>query len=78
MKNNSSVIVDKETFRKWIVSCCNSFLENEDELYNLFKNGSASIEITFPIRIDEIPTMEIVVNKIIKDSEDKVKIIQYL
>ena len=68
----------KEEFHKWVMSCCDTFVRNEDKLYNLFKGGTRAIDITFPIRINDIPIMEINVCKVVQNNEEKIIVIKNL
>lgn len=68
----------KEEFHEWIVSCCDTFVRNEDKLYNLFNGGTRAIDIIFPIRIGEVPIMEINVCKVVQNNVEKAIVIKNL
>lgn len=70
--------MDKESFREWILACCDTFLREEDKLYALYNKGTIGIDIIFPLRVDEVAKMEIVVNKIVQNNEEKVLVIKSL
>lgn len=70
--------LDKENFHEWIMACCDTFLRNEDKLFALFNDKTTAIDITFPIRISEIPTMEINICKVIQNNEEKIVVIKNL
>lgn len=70
--------MSKEYFREWILACCDTFMRNEDKLYNIYRDHTTSMDIIFPIRVDEVASMEIVVNKIVMNEENKIVVIKNL
>lgn len=78
MKLINPVGMDKETFHEWILACCDTFVRNEDKLFALYKEGTRAIDITFPMRINEVAQMIIEVNKIVQNNEEKIIVIKNL
>ena len=72
--------MSKDMFREWVIACCDTFVRDIDKLYSLYENGNYStyIDITFPLRVNEVATMEINVNKIVRNEEEKVVVIKSL
>lgn len=68
--------MSKEDFREWILACCDTFMRNEDKLYNMYRDHTTSMDIIFPIRVDEVASMEIVVNKTVMNEENKIVVIK--
>ena len=78
MNNINPVGMDKERFHEWILACCDTFVRNEDKLYSLYHGGTRAIDITFPIRVDEIATMIIEIEKVVQNNEEKIVVIKNL
>ena len=69
---------DKESFHEWIMACCDTFVRNEDKLYNLIQDKTRAVDVRFPIRINEVATMVIEIEKIIQNNEEKIVVIKNL
>lgn len=67
---------DKDSFHEWILACCDTLARNEDKIFNMTRDSTRYIDITFPIRVDEIPTMLINIEKIIQNEEQKIVVIK--
>lgn len=70
--------LNKEDFHEWVLACCDTLVRQEDQIYNITKDGTTYIDITFPIRVGEIPNMIIEVNKIVQDNEQKIVVTRNL
>ncbi len=51
--------LSKERFDNLIKSYCDTLQRNKDKLYEFYKDRTYEMNITFPIRINEIATMEV-------------------
>lgn len=69
---------DKESFHEWIMACCDTLVRNEDNLYNLIQDKTRAVDVRFPIRINEVATMVIEIEKIIQNNEEKIVVIKNL
>lgn len=69
---------DKESFHEWIMVCCDTLVRNEDKIYNMSRDHTRAIDITFPIRPGELPTMLIEIEKIVQNNEEKIVVIKNL
>lgn len=69
---------NKDSFHEWILACCDTLVRNEDKLYSMIKDQTRYIDITFPIRVDEIPTMRIEIEKIVQNYDEKIVVIKNL
>lgn len=78
MINLDGVGMDKELFHEWIMACCDTFVRNEDKLYNLMQDKTRAIDVRFPIRVNEVATMVIEIEKIVQNYEEKVVVIKNL
>ena len=78
MNRLNGLYADKESFHNWILSCCDTLVRNEDKLYSMIKDQTRYIDITFPIRVDEIPTMRIEIEKIVQNYDEKIVVIKNL
>ena len=78
MTNFKNPACDKESFHEWIMSCCDTLIREEDKIFNMTKDKTRFIDITFPLRVGETPTMLIQIEKIVQNSEDKIFIIKNL
>lgn len=78
MKYINTVGMDKDSFHEWVLACCDTFVRNEDKLFILYENGTRAIDITFPMRANELAQMIIEVNKIVQNNEEKIIVIKNL
>lgn len=69
---------DKESFHEWIMACCDTLVREEDKIYSMTRDKTRSIDIIFPIRINEIPTMLIEIEKIVQNNEEKIIVLKNL
>ena len=69
---------DKESFHEWILSCCDTLVRNEDKLYNITRDYTRAVDITFPIRVDEVATMIIEIEKVVQNYDEKIVVIKNL
>ena len=76
MINLDGVGMDKELFHEWVMACCDTLVRNEDKLYNLIQDKSRAVDVTFPIRIDEVASMIIEIDKIVQNHEEKIVVIK--
>lgn len=65
--------MSKTDFHKILEAWCNSLMEYEEELYNLCKCYTREISITFPLKCDNVLTMQINCEKVIHDNEVIIK-----
>lgn len=72
------VYPDKESFHEWILSCCDTLVRNEDKLYNITRDYTRAVDITFPIRVDEVATMIIEIEKVVQNNEEKIVVVKNL
>lgn len=78
MRRFDGSYADKESFHEWIMACCDTLVRNEDKLYSMSRDNTRAIDITFPIRPGEIPTMLIEIEKIVQNNEEKIVVIKNL
>ena len=69
---------NKESFHEWIMACCDTLVRNEDNLYNITRDKTRGVDVTFPIRAGEIAEMIIEINKIVQNNEEKIVVIKNL
>ena len=73
----NTCFANKESFHEWVLACCDTLVRNEDRIYNMTKDYTRYIDITFPIRVDnEISTMLINIEKVVQNEEQKIVVIQ--
>ncbi len=51
--------LSKEQFNNLIKSYCDTLERNKDKLYEFYKDRTYDMTISFPMKINEIPTMEV-------------------
>ena len=66
MTRLDGVYADKESFHEWIMACCDTLVRNEDKLYNMTRDMTRAIDVTFPIRVNQVATMVIEIEKIVQ------------
>ena len=67
---------DKESFHEWIMACCDTLVRNEDKLYNITRDMTRAVDVTFPIRVNEVASMIIEIDKIVQNHEEKMVVIK--
>ena len=60
------------------MACCDTFVRNEDKLYNLLQDKTRGVDVIFPIRVGEEAEMIIEINKVIQNNEEKIVVIKNL
>ena len=65
--------MSKTDFHKILEAWCNSLMEYEEELYNLQKYSTCKLSITFPLKVNEVLTMQINCEKLIHGNEFIIK-----
>lgn len=51
-------IAEKEEFHRLLKECCETFLNNEEELFELSQRLCLGVEVVFTFEPDSIPTMQ--------------------
>ena len=78
MNRFNGTYLNKESFHEWVMACCDTLVREEDKIYNMTKDKTRCIDITFPIRVGEVPTMLIQIEKIVQNNEEKYVVIKNL
>lgn len=78
MNRFDGTCLNKESFHEWVMACCDTLVREEDKIYNMTKDKTRCIDITFPIRAGEVPTMLIQIEKIVQNNEEKYVVIKNL
>lgn len=64
--------LSKEEFYNLINAYVETLIRNRDNLYNLYTDRTHELSITFPLRPDEIPTMEVNFTKVVYENEKEI------
>lgn len=51
--------LSKEQFNNLIKSYCDTLERNKDKLYEFYKDRTCDMTISFPIKVNEVATMEV-------------------
>lgn len=78
MNRLNGLYADKESFHEWILSCCDTLVRNEDKLYNITRDYTRAVDITFPIRVNEVASMIIQIEKTVQNYDEKIVVIKNL
>lgn len=76
MRRLDGLFADKESFHEWIMACCDTLVRNEDKLYNITRDMTRAVDVTFPIRVNEVASMIIEIEKIVQNYEEKMVVIK--
>lgn len=76
MTRLDGVYADKESFHEWIMACCDTLVRNEHKLYNITRDMTRAVDVTFPIRVNEVASMIIEIDKVVQNHEEKMVVIK--
>lgn len=63
--------LSREEFDELIDAYIDTLLRNKDHLYDFYIDKTIDLTISFPLKVGEIPTMEVNCNKIVYEENDK-------
>ena len=64
--------LSKEEFYNLINAYIETLIRNRDNLYNLYTDRTHELTVSFPLKADEIQTMEVNCEKIVYENEKEI------
>lgn len=64
--------LSREEFYNLINAYIETLIRNRDNLYNLYTDRTYELTVSFPLKPDEVPTMEVNCSKIVYENEKEI------